>query len=113
LDSTTATDSLGIVTLATAAFKQGRLDSAQVQVINACADDFTRVLSLANKYRQVTGKSFPLDDIPSPSVLRRHLELGAFGSAMDEAAAIKKRMDSVFDAVGRQFEDLGLSRPVR
>lgn len=102
MDPTTTTDSLGIVTLATTAFKRGRLNAEQVQAINDCADGFTRVLSLANRCRQ-SGKTLPLDNLPSPAGLRRHLESEDFNSAMAEAMAIRKQLESVFEAAERQL----------
>jgi hypothetical protein len=102
VDHTTATDSLGIVTLATAAFKRGRLSKSDVDTINECADGFTRVLSLANRCRQ-TGKSLPLDQVPSPTGLRRHLEKEDFNSAVAEAMAIRKQLESVFQAAEQQL----------
>jgi len=65
LDGTTTTDSLGIVTLTMAAFKRGQLSKADLQAINEVADAFTDVLILANKYREVTGQSLSLDEVPS------------------------------------------------
>ena len=70
MDRTTTTDSLGIVTLASAAFKRGQLTKEEVQTISECADDFTQALSLANKYREMTGQSLKLDDLPAPTSLR-------------------------------------------
>jgi hypothetical protein len=103
VDPTTTTDSLGIVTLATAAFKRGRLSAEQAQAISECADDFTRVLSLANRCRQVGGRSLPLDTLPSPASLRRHLEAEDFAAALAEAATIRKHMQSLFQAAERQL----------
>ena len=102
MDHTTATDSLGIVTLAMAAFKRGRLSKSEVETINDCADGFTRVLSLANRCRQ-TGKSLPLDALPSPTGLRKHLETEDFNSAVAEAMAIRQQLESVFAAAERQL----------
>ena len=94
MERTTTTDSLGIVTLATAAFKRGRLTEAELHAINDCADNFTRILSLANRHHAITGQSLPLDDIPSPSGLRSSLEREEFKAALGEAAAIKARMEA-------------------
>lgn len=94
MERTSTTDSLGIVTLATSAFKRGRLTEAELHAINDCADDFTRVLSLANRYHAVTGKSLPLDELPSPTGLRVSLERDDFKSALGEAAAIKAKMET-------------------
>ncbi len=96
MERTTTTDSLGIVTLATAAFKRGRLTEAELHAIHDCADDFTRALSLANRYHAVTGKSLALDDIPSPIGLRASLERDDFKAALGEAAAIKAKMATFF-----------------
>jgi len=98
LDGTTTTDSLGIVTLTMAAFKRGQLTKAELQAINECADAFTDVLILANKYREVTGQSLSLDDVPSPTLLRKLVQSGDFKGALTEAAAIKARMAPLFHA---------------
>jgi hypothetical protein len=98
LDGTTTTDSLGIVTLTMAAFKRGQISKEEVQAINECADAFTDVLILANKYREVTGQSFPLDDVPAPTTLLKLVESGDFRAALAEAAAIKARMAPLFQA---------------
>lgn len=107
MERTTTTDSLGIVTLATTAFKRGRLTEAELDAINDCADDFTRVLSLANRYHAVTGESLPLDQIPSPGGLRSSLERDDFKSALREAAAIKAKMETFF----RMAQRLSASPP--
>jgi hypothetical protein len=98
LDGTTTTDSLGIVTLTMAAFKRGQITKEELQAINECADAFTDVLILANKYREVTGQSFPLDDVPSPATLLKLVGSGDFRGALSEAAAIKARMAPLFEA---------------
>ena len=105
---TTTTDSLGIVTLTSAAFKRGQLKEADVQAINDCADSFTRILSLANKYHSVTGKRLPLDDVPSPTRLRQHVEKGEFSAALAEALQIKERMDPLFQMVRIGLEQHGI-----
>lgn len=98
MDGTTTTDSLGIVTLAMAAFKRGQITKAELQAINACADAFTDVLILANRYREVTRESLPLDDVPSPATLRKLVESGDFRGALTEAAAATARMAPLFKA---------------
>ena len=108
MDSTTTTDSLGIITLTSAAFKRGQLKEADVHTLNDCADSFTRILSLANKYHSVTGKSLPLDDVPSPTRLRRHVEKGEFSAALAEAVEIKERMDALFQTVRLGLEAHGI-----
>ena len=107
VDSTTTTDSLGIVTLTSAAFRRGQLKEAEVHAINECADSFTRALSLANRYRAVTGKSLPLDDIPTPTRLRKHVEQGDFKAALVEALEITKRLEVLFQSTQKQLEALG------
>jgi hypothetical protein len=106
--TTTTTDSLGIVSLATAAFKRGQLSEAQLQAINGCADDFTQVLIVANRYRELTGEPLALDSIPSPAELRRYVEAGEFGKALKEAAGIKARMAALFRAAKERLSHLGL-----
>jgi len=108
VDYTTTTDSLGIVTLTSAAFRRGQLKEAEVHQINECADAFTRVLSLANKYRAVTGKSLPLDDVPTPSRLREHMERGDFNAAVAEARAINAQMQALFQTVRLGLELHGI-----
>ena len=98
MDGTTTTDSLGIVTLTMAAFKRGQITKAELQAINECADAFTDVLILANKYREVTGQGLSLDDVPSPTTLRKLVEAGDYRGALTEAAAIKARMAPLFQA---------------
>ncbi len=105
VDPTTTTDSLGIVTLTSAAFKRGQLKEADAHAINECADSFTRALSLANRYRVVTGKSLPLDDLPTPTRLRQHVERGDFKAALIEALEITKRMDALFQSTQKQLEE--------
>jgi len=107
VDHTTTTDSLGIVTLTSAAFKRGQLKEAEVHQINECADNFTRVLSLANRYRAVTGKALPLDDLPTPTRLRQHVEKGDFKAALIEALEITKRMEALFESTQKQLAALG------
>lgn len=80
-----------------AAFKRGQLTKEELQAINECADAFTDVLILANKYREVTGQTFPLDDVPSPTTLLRLVQSGDFRGALSEAAAIKARMAPLFE----------------
>lgn len=104
MDHTTTTDSLGIVSLTSAAFRRGQLKEAEVHAINECADSFTRALSLANRYRAVTGKSLPLDDLPTPARLRQHVENGDFKSALVEALEITRRMDALFQSTQKQLE---------
>ena len=108
MERTTTTDSLGIVTLATAAFKRGRLTEAELHAIHDCADDFTRVLSLANRYHAVTGKSLPLDNIPSPTGLRVSLERDDFEAALREVVAIKARMEAVVQIARLRLGDAGV-----
>ena len=98
MDGTTTTDSLGIVTLTMAAFKRGQLAKEELQAINEVADAFTDVLILANKYREVTGQTFSLDEVPSPTALRKLVESGDYRGALAEAAAIKARMAPLFQA---------------
>ena len=98
MDGTTTTDSLGIVTLTMAAFKRGQITKAELQAINESADAFTDALILAKRYREVTGQSLSLDDVPSPSTLRQLVQSGDFQGALTEAAAIKARMASLFQA---------------
>ena len=106
--TTTTTDSLGIVSLTSAAFKRGQLKEADVHAINDCADAFTRVLSLANKYRSVTGKGLPLDDLPTPTRLRQHMEQGNFSAALAEALQIRERMDALFQTARLGLEQHGV-----
>lgn len=108
MDHTTTTDSLGIVTLTSAAFRRGQLKEADVHAINDCADSFTRILSLANKYHSVTGKRLPLDDAPSPARLRQHVEKGEFSAALAEALRIKERMDALFQTARLGLEEHGV-----
>jgi hypothetical protein len=107
LDGTTTTDSLGIVTLTMAAFKRGQITKAELQAINECADAFTDVLILANKYREVTGQSFPLDDVPPPTTLLKLVQSGDFRGALSEAAAIKVRMAPLFQAAESKLRTQG------
>lgn len=107
MDGTTTTDSLGIVTLTMAAFKRGQLTKDELQAINESADVFTDVLILANKYREVTGKSLSLDDVPSPAALRKLVEAGDYRGALKEAAAIKSRMAPLFQAAESQIRTQG------
>ena len=107
MDHTTTTDSLGIVSLTSAAFKRGQLNEAEVHAINECADSFTRALSLANRYRIVTGKALPLDDLPTPTRLRQHVEQGDFKAALTEALEITRRMDALFQSTQQQLEAHG------
>ncbi len=109
MERTTTTDSLGIVTLATGAFKRGRLTEAELHAINDCADDFTRVLSLANRHHATTGQSLPLDGIPSPTGLRVSLERDDFKGALAEAAAIKAKMEAFFQMVRRLSAEQALA----
>lgn len=106
MDHTTTTDSLGIVSLTSAAFKRGQLKEAEVHQINECADSFTRALSLANRYRAVTGKALPLDDLPTPTLLRQHVEKGDFKAALSEALEITKRMDALFASTQKQLNSV-------
>ena len=108
MDYTTTTDSLGIVTLTSAAFRRGQLKEADVHQINDCADAFTQILSLANKYHSVTGKSLPLDDLPTPSRLREHMERGEFDAAVTEARAINKQVQALFETVRLGLELHGI-----
>lgn len=108
MDHTTTTDSLGIVTLTSAAFRRGQLKEADAHAINDCADSFTRILSLANKYHSVTGKRLALDDAPSPTRLRQHVEKGEFSAALAEALRIKERMDALFQTARRGLEEHGV-----
>ena len=108
MDYTTTTDSLGIVSLTSAAFRRGQLKEADVHAINDCADAFTRVLSLANKYRSVTGKTLALDDLPTPTRLRQHMEQGDFSAALAEASQIRERMDALFQSARLGLEQHGV-----
>jgi len=108
VDHTTTTDSLGIVSMTSSAFKRGQLKEADVHVINDCADAFTRILSLANKYRAVTGKVLPLDDVPTPTRLRQQMEQGNFSAALAEAVLIKERMDALFQTARLGLEEHGV-----
>jgi hypothetical protein len=108
MDGTTTTDSLGIVTLTSAAFRAGRLKEADLHKINDCADAFTLVLSLANKYHAVTGKNLPLDELPSPTPLRQHVEKGDFNAAVAAASAIKARMDALFETARLGLQQHGV-----
>jgi len=108
VDQTTTTDTLGIVTLTSAAFRRGQLKAADVHQINECADSFTRILSLANKYRAVTGKPLALDDVPSPTVLRQHVEQGNFSAALAEALQVNERMQALFERVRQGLEEHGV-----
>jgi hypothetical protein len=101
-------DSLGIVTLATAAFKRGQISEAELGLLNECADDFTRALSLANKCREMTGTGLSLDDLPSPSELRRHIEGGGFAAALREAAVVKNKMQPLLLAARQRLSEAGL-----
>ena len=103
MDHTTTTDCLGIVTLTSAAFKRGQLKESEVHQLNECADSFTRALSLSNRVRVVTGKSLPLDDLPSPTLLRQHIEKGDFKAALVEALEITKRMEALFESTQKQL----------
>ena len=107
MDGTTTTDSLGIVTLTMAAFKRGQLSKADLQAINEVADAFTDVLILANKYREVTGQSLSLDEVPSPTPLRKLVQSGDFAGALKEAAAIKARMAPLFQAAESKLKSKG------
>ena len=104
MDHTTTTDSLGIVSLTSVAFKRGQLNEGQVHQINECADSFTSALSLANRYRAVTGKALPLDDLPTPARLRQYVESGDFKAALIEALEITKRMDALFASTQKQLD---------
>ena len=106
MDHTTTTDSLGIVSLTSAAFKRGQLKEAEVHQINECADSFTRALSLANRYRAVTGKPLPLDALPTPTRLRQFVESGDFEGALAEALEITKRMDALFASTQKQLNSV-------
>lgn len=106
MDHTTTTDSLGIVSLTSAAFRRGQLKEAEVHQINECADSFTRALSLANRYRAVTGKALPLDDLPTPTRLRQFVESGDFKAALAEALEITKRMDALFASTQKQLNSV-------
>ena len=108
MDHSTTTNALGIVTLTSAAFRRGQLEEADVHAINDCADSFTRILSLANKYQSVTGKSLPLDDVPSPTRLHEHVEQGNFNAALAEALQIKERMDALLQTVRQGLEAHGI-----
>jgi len=108
VDHTTTTDSLGIVSMTSSAFKRGQLKAADVHAINDCADAFTRILSLANKYRAVTGKILPLDVVPTPTSLRQQMEQGNFSAALAEAVLIKERMDALFQTARLGLEEHGV-----
>jgi hypothetical protein len=77
-----------------------------LQTIVKCADDFTRALSLANKYRELTGKSLPLDDLPSPTALRQCLERQDYSLALKEVAMIKTHMQVLLHAARQQLSPL-------
>lgn len=108
MDPTTTTDSLGIVSATSAASRRGQLKDADVHTINDCADMFTRVLSLANKYRSVTGKSLPLDDLPTPTRLRQLVEKGEFSAALAEALQIREQMEVLFQKARVGLEEHGI-----
>ena len=101
MDSTTTTDSLGIVTLAMAAYKGGKISREELQAISECADSFTDVLILANRCRDL-----PLDEAPSPTLLRKLVETGDFAGALKEAAAIRQRMAPLYRAAELKLKGL-------
>ena len=102
--TTTTTDSLGIVTLAREAFQRGQITDDELQRITGCADDFVRILSVAAKYREVTGQALSLETIPSPTALRNYVERADFGQALRETAAINKELKAVLELAGRHLD---------
>ena len=98
-------DSLGIVTLATAAFKRGQLEPGQVRTLHECADGFTQILSVANRYRLATGKKLRLDDLPSPRTLLAHISREDYGAALKEAATISVLMRAIIEGATLELQN--------
>ncbi len=98
-------DSLGIVTLATEAFKRGHLEQGQVRTLHECADGFTQILSVANRYRQATGKKLRLDDLPSPRTLLAHISREDYGAALKEAATINVLMRAIIEGATLELQN--------